>query len=139
VCTVITEKFVQPRLAEYRGEVPSATGKGPSALGEESRGLQYALYGLLGIVVVLSLLTLLSGAPMRHTATGVIVGSSPFMDSRIVLIMLVFLVTGVAYGIGAQTIKSSIDAINAITKTFANLGGLIFLLLIISQFIWDFL
>jgi aminobenzoyl-glutamate transport protein len=27
VCTVITEKFVEPRLGEYRGEVPSETGK----------------------------------------------------------------------------------------------------------------
>ena len=49
--------------------------------------------------------------------------------------MLVFLVTGIAHGIGAQTIQSSMDAINAVTKSFANLGGLIFLFLVISQFI----
>jgi aminobenzoyl-glutamate transport protein len=97
--------------------------------------LAYALYALLGVVVVLSLLTLPPGAPLRHPATGAIVGNSPFMDSLIVLIMLVFLVTGVAYGIGAQTITSSVDAINAITKTFASLSGLILLLLVMSQFI----
>jgi aminobenzoyl-glutamate transport protein len=132
-CTVITEKFVEPRLGEYRGEVPSAKVEGVSE--DDSRGLRYALYALLGVVVVLSQLTLPPGAPLRHPATGAIVGNSPFMDSLIVLIMSVFLVMGVAYGVGAQTIKSSIDAINAVTKTFANLGGLIFLFLIISQFI----
>jgi aminobenzoyl-glutamate transport protein len=133
VCTVITEKFVEPRLGEYHGEVPSATVEGVSE--DDSRGLRYALYALLGVVVVLSLLTLPPGAPLRHPTTGALVGNSPFMSSLIVLIMLVFLVMGVAYGIGARTIKSSIDAINAVTKTFANLGGLIFLFLIISQFI----
>jgi aminobenzoyl-glutamate transport protein len=135
VCTVITEKFVEPRLGEYHGEVPSATGQGVSESEEESRGLAYALYALLGVVAVVALLTLPPGAPLRHPATGAIVGNSPFMDSLIVLIMLVFLVTGVAYGIGAQTIKSGVDAINAITKSFASLSGLILLFLVISQFI----
>jgi aminobenzoyl-glutamate transport protein len=82
-----------------------------------------------------SLLTLPPGAPLRHPVTGAIVGSSPFMDSLIVLIMLVFLATGLAYGIGAHTITSSVDAINAITKSFASLSGLILLFLVISQFI----
>jgi aminobenzoyl-glutamate transport protein len=133
VCTIITEKFVEPRLGEYHGEVPIAKDQGMSE--EESRGLKYASYALLGVVVVVSLLTLPPGAPLRHPATRAIVGNSPFMDSLIVLIMLVFLVMGVAYGVGAKTIKSGVDAINAITKTFANLSGLIFLFLVISQFI----
>jgi aminobenzoyl-glutamate transport protein len=135
VCSVITEKVVEPRLGAYHGEVPGAQDEGVSGAEQESRGLVYALYALLGVVVVLSFLTLPLGAPLRHPTTGAIVGNSPFMDSLIVLIMLVFLVTGVAYGIGAQTITSSVDAINAITKSFASLGGLIFLFLVISQFI----
>jgi aminobenzoyl-glutamate transport protein len=135
VCTVITEKFVEPRLGAYHGEVPSAQGEGVSASEEESRGLTYALYALLGVVVVLALLTLPPGAPLRHPATGAIVGNSPFMDSLIVLITLVFLVMGVAYGVGAKTVTSSVDAINAITQSFASLSGLILLFLVISQFI----
>jgi aminobenzoyl-glutamate transport protein len=54
VCTVITEKLVEPRLGEYHGEVPGGTGEGVSGAEEESRGLAYALYALLGVVVVLS-------------------------------------------------------------------------------------
>jgi len=133
VCTVVTEKFVEPRLGAYHGEVPTATAGAVS--GEESRGLRYAVYALLAVGIVVSLLTLPPGAPLRHPTTGAIVGTSPFMDSLIVLIMLVFFAMGVAYGVGARTIRSSVDAVNAITKTFASLSGLIFLLLIISQFI----
>jgi aminobenzoyl-glutamate transport protein len=54
------------------------------------------------------------------------VGNSPFMSSLIVLIMLVFLAIGAAYGIGAKTITSMLDGINAVTKTFAGLRGLSF-------------
>lgn len=57
------------------------------------------------------------------------------MSSLIVQIMLVFLVIGAAYGIGAGIITSMVDGIRAVTKTFANLSGLIFLLFVISQFL----
>ena len=67
--------------------------------------------------------------------TGAIVGNSPFMSSLIVQIMLVFLAIGAAYGIGAKTVTSMVDGINAVTKTFANLSGLVFLLFVISQFL----
>jgi aminobenzoyl-glutamate transport protein len=51
------------------------------------------------------------------------------------MIALIFLISGICYGIGAGTVKSSNDVIAAITKTFNGLGGLIFMLLMISQFI----
>nr|BFE68173.1 hypothetical protein GCM10020092_014740 [Actinoplanes digitatis] len=57
------------------------------------------------------------------------------MDSLIFIIMLIFLVSGVCYGVGAGTLKGSAAAMAAITKTFAGLGGLIFMLLVIAQFI----
>jgi len=75
---------------------------------------------------------------VRNPQTGAIVGDSPFMNSLIVLIMLVFLAIGAAYGIGAKTITSSVDGINAVTKTFAGLSGLVFLLFVIRQFLAHF-
>ena len=58
------------------------------------------------------------------------------MDSLIVVITLLFLAVRVAYGIGARHHEAArIDVINAMAKTIASLGGLIFLLLIISQFL----
>ena len=80
-------------------------------------------------------MTLPPGAPLRHPETGAIIGNSPLMNGLIVAITALFLVMGVAYGIGAGTMKSSTDVIGAITKTIAGLSGLIFLLLIISQFL----
>jgi aminobenzoyl-glutamate transport protein len=47
----------------------------------------------------------------------------------------VFLAIEAAYGSGAKTITSMVDGINAVTKTFAGLSGLVFLLFVISQFL----
>jgi aminobenzoyl-glutamate transport protein len=67
--------------------------------------------------------------------TGAIVGTTPFMDSLLFLITLIFLVCGICYGMGAKSMSGSGDVIAGVTKTFAGLAGLVFMLLMISQFI----
>jgi aminobenzoyl-glutamate transport protein len=133
VCTVVTDWIVEPRLGKYQGDSPAEKSQGVSS--EESRGLWYALFALVGVVAVLAFLTLPPGAPLRNPETGSLIGNSPFMDSLVFLIMLVFLATGVAYGVGARTLTRVQDGIDAVTKTFADLGGLLFLFFVISQFV----
>ncbi|MHA6761103.1 AbgT family transporter [Streptacidiphilus sp. PAMC 29251] len=134
--TVITEKFVEPSLGRYiPHEAAEATEETPGGPEAEARGLRWALYGLLGVLLLLVLLSVFPSAPLRNQETGSLFDDSPFMDSLIFIIMLIFLVTGLCYGAGAKTLKGSAAAMAAITKTFAGLGGLIFLLLIIAQFI----
>jgi aminobenzoyl-glutamate transport protein len=133
VCTLVTERVVEPRLGEYGGEAPADGSEDVSP--EEARGLRFALYALAASVIVIALWTFPAGAPLRNPQTGAIMGNSPFMDSLIVLIMLVFLSVGIGYGVGAKTITSMVDGINAVTKTFAGLSGLIVLLFVISQFL----
>ena len=137
ITTIITERIIEPRLGKYQGTPETADEKAKGELDPalESRGLRFTMIGLLVSVVVLALLTLPPGAPLRHPVTGAIIGTSPFMDSIIFMITAVFLVMGIAYGVGAKTIKNSVDVINGITKTFASLAGLVFILLVISQFI----
>ena len=130
---LITEKVIEPRLGPYTGDyvVP-----GESALSEdEYRGLRYALWGMLGVMAFIAALTLPPGAPLRHPETGAIIGASPFMNSLIVSIALIFMVCGICYGMGARTMKGANDAIAAMQKAIAGLSGLILLLLVISQFI----
>jgi aminobenzoyl-glutamate transport protein len=134
----ITERMIEPRLGKYQpeqpdGEKPAEESGGLSA--DESRGLRYAGYGLLGTLIVFGLLTLPAGAPLRNPDTGELIGNSPFMNGLIALIMVLFLVTGAAYGAGAKTMNSATDVIKAIEKALAGMGGLIFLFLILSQFV----
>jgi aminobenzoyl-glutamate transport protein len=129
----VTEKMIEPRLGKYAGEKPAEEGGSLSA--DEARGLRYAGIALIGTLVGLALLTLPPGAPLRNPDTGALIGNTPFMNGLIAVIMVVFLFTGAAYGVGAKTMSSSADVIKAMEKSLSGLGGLIFLFLIISQFV----
>jgi aminobenzoyl-glutamate transport protein len=133
IITVMTEKVIEPRLGSYTGDAVAEPTDFVSD--DERRGLKYALYGFLGALAVILLITLPPGAPLRNQETGAIFGDSPFMSGILVIISIFFGVAGYAYGKGAGTIKSSVDAINGVVKTYSGLAGLIFLLLIIAQFI----
>lgn len=133
VCTFLTEKVVEPHLGPYEGGVPveAQAALTPS----QSRGLRWAGRGLLAYVVVVGLLLVPPGAPLRHPETGGILSGSPFMSGLIVQISALFFTIGFCYGKGAGTIKDLTAAIGMVVKTFAGMAGLIFLLLVIAQFI----
>jgi aminobenzoyl-glutamate transport protein len=132
VVSVVTDKLVEPRLGAYEGAAATETSE---VSADESKGLRYSFYALLGTLAVFALLALPSGAPLRNPETGSLIGDSPFMNGLIVFVTLLFLFTGLAYGIGAKTIKGTIDVTKAMEKAVSGLGGLIFLLFIISQFL----
>jgi aminobenzoyl-glutamate transport protein len=133
VCTFITSWLTEPRLGKYHDTSPAEQRKGMSA--DESRGLLYALFALVGVLIILLLLMLPRGAALRNQKTGSLIEDSPFMDSLVFIIMLAFLACGLAYGFGAKTLKGVNDAIKAIEKTISDLGPLLFLFFVISQFV----
>jgi aminobenzoyl-glutamate transport protein len=140
VLTLITAKLVENRLGAWdpadAGEGPQEADDAPEVTPEqEKRGLRFALWATLAVVGAITLLTAIPGAPLRNPETGKVIGDSPFMDSLIVIIMIVFYAAGYAYGRGAGTIKGSDDVLKTITKSWAGLAGLLFLFLLIAQFI----
>jgi aminobenzoyl-glutamate transport protein len=139
VAMFVTERLVEKRLGAYdpaEGSADATTEElDETAKAAEARGLRFSFYGLLGSLAVIALLTVPSGAPLRDPVTGAIVGTTPFMDSLLFLITLIFLVCGICYGMGAKSMSGSGDVIAGVTKTFAGLAGLVFMLLMISQFI----
>lgn len=133
----ITDRVIEPRLGKYNPE--SSGGEAPPQGGplskEESRGLLFATLSLVGVLALFAFLTLPSGAPLRHPVTGDLIGNSPFMNGLIGLIMVLFLITGAAYGLGAGTMKNMTDIVKAIEKSITKMGGTIFLFFILSQFV----
>jgi aminobenzoyl-glutamate transport protein len=133
VITFITERVIGPRLGSYTGE--TSADDGATLTAAESRGLRFAAIALVAALGVFALLTLPPGAPLRNPTTGAIVGDSPFMQGLIAFIALLFLATGAAFGIGAGSVKGSGAIIKAMEKSLGTLGGLLLLLLVISQFV----
>jgi len=138
VAGFVTVRIVEPRLGKYD---PADAGDAAQANVEEvdpaldSRGLRNALWAFLGVLALVLLFTLPAGAPLRDPDTGLIIGQTPFMASLLFIIMLCFLVPGIAYGAAVGKYKHANDVIAAVVKTFAGLASLIFMLLMISQFI----
>jgi aminobenzoyl-glutamate transport protein len=137
VATVVTERMVEPRLGKYNpdsGPLGHAADSDQQELSpEESRGLKFAGFATLGVLALVLLLWLPQGAPLRPVEGEV--GNSPLMDSLLFIITMLLLIAGIAYGRGAGTMKTANEVISAVTKTFASLAGLIFMLLMIAQFI----
>jgi aminobenzoyl-glutamate transport protein len=139
----ITERTIEPRLGAYKPEeaaeeVDKTQEEGAGLSADESRGLRWAGIGLLGVLALFGLLTLLPDAPLQDPINpGIpgLIGNSPFMNGLIAFIMVLFLVTGAAYGIGAKKMNGFTDVIKAIEKSLMSLGGLIFLFFILSQFV----
>jgi aminobenzoyl-glutamate transport protein len=131
VVALITDRIVEPRLGRYEGD---HSAESTEMTASETRGLRFSFWGLICVLVFIALLVAPPGAPLRNPETGSIIGNSPFMNSLIVSIALLFFATGAAYGIGAGTMKNTNDVVNAMIKAIQGLGGLIFLLLVISQF-----
>lgn len=135
VATVVTAKITMKRLGAY--DRADYAGGDDEQIDEaaEARGLKFAGWYLLGFAVVIALLTAIPGAPLRDPETGNIIGNTPFMASLVFVISLAFLVCGLGYGKGAGTLKGGNEAVAAISKTFASLGGLLLMFLMIAQFI----
>jgi len=143
VAAVVTERVIEPRLGAFQpAEVGGPTGisieddgDAVDDAGAQQRGLRYALVAFLGFIALVLVLTIPPGAPLRDPVTGNVIGNTPFMDSLLFIIAMTFLISGIGYGIGARTFTSSNDVIAAVVKTFSGLAGLVFMLLMISQFI----
>lgn len=136
---IVIVRVVEPRLGKYD---PSEAGDPAQAAAAdeidpalEARGLRRAGLAFLVVLGVVLLATLPPGAPLRDPVTGSIIGQTPFMQSLLFIVMLCFFIPGIAFGTAVGKYKGPNDVIAAVVKTFSGLGGLIFMLLMISQFI----
>ena len=139
VVGVVIVKVVEPRLGKYD---PSEAGDPEQAAATqeldpdvEARGLRRAGWAFVAVLGIVLFATVPPGAPLRDPVTGSIIGQTPFMGSLLFIVMLSFFVPGIAYGTATGKFKSPNDVIAAVVKTFSGLAGLIFMLLMISQFI----
>jgi len=130
--TWVTERIVEPRLGKYEGTEKPEEIKSLSA--SEKRGLWFALGGAsLFTAFVLGGLIPEAGY-LRNPETGDIL-KSPFMSGIVALIFLGAALTGIAYGIGARTIKSDADVMKGMAKSMETLGSYIVLVFFAAQFV----
>ncbi|ARE85785.1 p-aminobenzoyl-glutamate transport protein [Clostridium formicaceticum] len=129
--TLVTEKIVEPRLGQYKGE-EVAEIKGITM--EESRGLVWAAISLLAFVAVILVMVVPSNGILR-SPEGEVLRNSAFMAGLVPIIALTFLIPGVAYGIAAKTVKSDKDVAAFMGKAMSTMGGYLVLAFVAAQFV----
>ncbi|WP_138419924.1 AbgT family transporter [Aquibacillus sediminis] len=126
----VTEKVIEPRLGEYKGEYKEDL-KGLDGI--EKKGLLFAALSLLVGLVLTALLIVPEGAPLRGDNGEII--QSPFMSSLVPVIMFLFFIPGVVYGIVTKNIKNDKDVANQLSDTMASMGMFIVLAFTAGQFV----
>lgn len=130
--TIVTERFVVPRLGNYSGNEQAEEIRGLTR--DEKRGLWYAIYTLVAITTIILWGLIPSDGFLREPQTGDVL-HSPFMSGIVAIIFLVAALAGIAYGIGAGTFKSDKDVIKGMAKSMQTLGTYIVLVFFASQFV----
>jgi aminobenzoyl-glutamate transport protein len=130
--TWVTEKIVSPRLGTYReSRAPEELKK---LLPEEKKGLKYAFYTFVVMTIVLLAGTVPEAGFLRDPETGSLL-HSPFMDGIVTIIFLAAALLGIAYGIGAGSIKNDADIMKGMAKSMETLGMYIVLVFFAAQFV----
>lgn len=130
--TWVTERVVEPRLGNYTGDENAGEIKPLDQA--ERKGLRYAVVvALLFTAFVLGGLIPADGY-LRNPETGDIL-HSPFMSGIVALLFISAAMVGIAYGIGAKTIKSDADVMKGMAKSMETLGSYIVLVFFAAQFV----
>ena len=133
VGTWVTERFVEPRLGKYGGEVEELE----IVTSNEKKGLIWAGSACAVVIAGLLLATLPENGILRNPETGSLL-HSPFMDGLITAVLVFFLIPGLVYGIAVGTIKNDKDVIKKMTKSMKGLSGYIILVFFAGQFVYYF-
>jgi aminobenzoyl-glutamate transport protein len=130
--TWVTERIVIPRLGEYTGdEKPQSIDRlNP----QEKRGILYATIAVLLMSAFILGGLIPENGYLRDPETGDIL-NSPFMSGIVAFIFILSGVAGIAYGIGAKTIKNDSDVMRGMAKSMETLGSYIVLVFFAAQFV----
>ncbi len=130
--TWITEKVVVPRFGEYRGDEKPEELKELSAA--EKRGLKLALLMTVILIAVILLGLVPAGGFLRDPKTGGIL-QSPFLGGIVAVIFFAGALVGLAYGLGAGTIRSDSDVMKSMEKAMATMSLYLVLAFFAAQFV----
>ena len=130
----VTARWVEPRLANtsYENSFSNDTTASNLESGTETqRGLRWAMITLGLTTAVIIALILIPGSPLHGSGKRF----DRWIEAMVPLILIFFLLPGIAYGFAARTLKSEKDIARLMGETMASLGPYIVLAFFAAQFI----
>ncbi|MDQ3495410.1 MAG: AbgT family transporter [Pseudomonadota bacterium] len=128
----VTERFVARRFPDAP-QTDDGDGIEPMTAAEK-RGLVFATVAVAALTALVLWGTVPADGFLRDAVTGDLL-NSPFLRGIVALIFLYGVVSGVAYGIGAGTIKNDSDVIDGMGKSMSTLGVYLVLTFFAAQFV----
>lgn len=135
--TFITDKVVEPRLGKYDATAADDEDLSLTTITDKERkGLRNAgIVALLFVAVVV--ISCIPADSFMRNENGQIFGSpaSPFVNGIVVLITLLFMLPGIAYGKTVGTFTKQDGVCNAMSKSMSSMGSFLALAFVSAQFI----
>lgn len=156
VGTIVIEKVIAPKIGKYKrdeeyakteqyhiSDIEEAEQRQIENEKYEKKGLRYALIVLIAVMIFF-IYALIPGLPHSGvlldldatTYVDQLFGkNSYFQDGFTYIISIMFILMGIAYGIGSKSIKNDKEIIENASKRFTGIGMMIILIFAVSQFI----
>lgn len=156
VGTIVIEKMVAPKIGKYKKEddyskteqyrpitIEEAEQQKIEKEKREKNGLRYALIVSI-IVIVAFIYAVIPNLPYSGMLLDMeekiymnqLFGeNSYFQDGFSYIISLIFVLAGIAYGIGSKSIKNDKELIENTSRNFSKIGSILILMFVAAQFI----
>lgn len=158
VGTIITEKYIVKKIGRYVSkkkndldqtkeieylDLQYEEQKKIKEEEKEKKGLRYALFAAIIVLIVFIYAIIpelpLSGMLLDQTQESYayqLFGPESYFEAGFTYLLALFLiVTGVAYAIGAKSIKNDKELIEKVGKRLSSIGGLLLMIFFASQFV----
>jgi aminobenzoyl-glutamate transport protein len=136
---VVTDRVIEPRLGPWKGQADdelSAELARSTVTPAERKGLRLAGMAALLVVGLFALLALLPGyTPLIDEAATGTARLQPFYSSLIAGFMILFLLSGIAFGIRAGTVRSDKDAIEMMADGMRTLAPFLVFVFFAAHFV----
>lgn len=130
----VTERIVAKRFPD--GSYAQGSERIEVLSSDEKRGLTYALLATLVFSAALLWATVPQNGWLRVAGEADLLKSlGPFLHGIVAIIFLAGALVGIAYGIGAGTIKSDNDVLKGMSKSMETLGSYLVLVFFAAQFV----
>jgi aminobenzoyl-glutamate transport protein len=135
--TWITEKILVPRLGSWQPEGEVVREEVKEITPNERKALKWSLLSILFVLGLVAAATIPADGILRgeidpETGTRSL---RPFYDSIVPIMLIVFFVGGLVYGIVAKTIRSDKDVSDMTAKAMATMGMYIVIAFVAAQFV----
>ena len=127
--TLVTEKFLEPRLGEYTGGVEVEEDEGLTR--EERKGLLAAALTVLVTLAIIAWWAIPENGVLRGPEGEI----APLLSSIVALMLFVFFLPGLVYGLVTKKIRSDKEVASMTSETMSSMGAYIVLAFVAAHFI----